>query len=130
VRQRLAAYRQAGLDWLAYGDMLRPPRVTMRDGSPLPHIAEQWIQHKQPIATDQPAVTSSAWRAVDGRVALFVINVSDEPLQIACQVPAEAQGKKLREWNPPGQENHGGELSGRQLRLDLAPRSVRMLVAQ
>jgi hypothetical protein len=127
---QLAAYRQAGLDWLAYGDMLHPPRVTMRDGSPLPHIAEQWIQSRQALATDQPAVTTSAWRAADGRVALFVINVSDEPLQLDCQVPAEAEGKKLREWNPPGQGNYGGDFTGRPLRLDLAPRSVRMLVAQ
>ena len=126
----LAAYRQLGLDWLAYGDLLHPPRVTLRDGSPLPRIAETWIQSKREVATAQPAVTTSAWRAADGRVAIFVINVSDGPLRVALQIPAEALGKKISEWYPPGQEKHDEDLSGRQLRLDLAPQSVRMVVAR
>ena len=125
---RLAAYRQAGLDWLAYGDMLRPPRVTMRDGSSLPQIAEQWIQHKQPIATDQPAITTSAWRAADGRVAIFAINVTDTPLQVDLPCPAECQGRKIVEWDPSGKKTLAGAFSGPELHLDLAPQSVRMLV--
>lgn len=125
---RLAAYRQAGLDWLAYGDMLRPPPVTLRDGSPLPQIAEQWIQHKQPIATDQPAVTSSAWRAADGRVAIFAINVADAPLEVDLQSPVECQGRKIVEWDPSGKKTPAGACSGPRLHLDLAPQSVRMLV--
>lgn len=126
---QLAAYRQIGLDWLAYGDMLHPPRVTRLDGSPLPLIAERWIYNKREIATDQPAVTASAWQAADGRVAIFVINVSDQPLSVAVLAPAESNGRKIRAMDVSGKPS--GEIagSGHRLHLILAPRSVQMLVA-
>ncbi|MCX7009744.1 MAG: DUF6259 domain-containing protein [Kiritimatiellaeota bacterium] len=126
---QLAAYRQLGLDWLAYGDMLQPPRVTLADGAPVPRLAETWIQHKRDVATEQPAITTSAWQAADGRVAIFVINVSDQPLQVDLELPATAKGKKISERQPTAKEGRGLESHGGQLRLDLAPQSVRMLVA-
>ena len=126
---QLAAYRQLGLDWLAYGDMLQPPRVTLADGAPIPLIAETWIQSKREIATEQAAVTASAWQAPDGRVALFVVNVSEQPQQVALAVPAPAVGKKISEWKPDGAQLEIAASQAGQLRLDLAPQSVRMLVA-
>lgn len=127
---KLAAFRQAALDWLGYGDMLRPPRVTMmKNGAPVPRIAQHWVVHKREVATEQPAVTTSAWQASDGRVAVFVINVSDKPLAVGVQLPAEAKGKKIKEMDATGQEIGGADIFNRQLRLDLAPMSVRMFVA-
>ena len=127
---KLAAFRQAALDWLGYGDMLRPPRVTMmRNGAPVPRIAERWTIHKREVATEQPAVTASAWQSSDGRVAVFVVNVSDKPLNVGVQLPAEAKGKKIKEMDSTGKECGGADIFNRQLRLDLAPMSVRMFVA-
>ncbi|MBI5820110.1 MAG: hypothetical protein HZA88_14085 [Verrucomicrobia bacterium] len=127
---KLAAFRQAGLDWLGYGDMLRPPRVTMtRNGAPVPRIAQLWTRYKSEVATEQPAVTASAWQASDGRVAIFVINVSDKPLNVSAQLPAEAKGKKMKELDSTGKECGGADIYNRQLRLELAPQSVRMFVA-
>jgi hypothetical protein len=127
---KLAAFRQAALDWLGYGDMLRPPRVTMtRNGAPVPRIAQHWVVHKREVATEQPAVTTSAWQASDGRVAVFVINVADKPLAVGVQLPAEAKGKKIKEMDSAGHEIGGADIFNRQLRLDLAPMSVRMFVA-
>jgi hypothetical protein len=127
---KLAAFRQAALDWLGYGDMLRPPRVTlMRNGAPVPRIAQRWVVHKREVATEQPAVTTSAWQASDGRVAVFIINVSDKPLTVGVQLPPEAKGKKLKEMDSAGQECGGADVFNRQFRLDLAPMSVRMFVA-
>ncbi|MCX6898783.1 MAG: DUF6259 domain-containing protein [Verrucomicrobia bacterium] len=127
---KLAAFRQAGLDWLGYGDMLRPPRVTMmRNGAPVPWIVERWTRCKSEIATEQPAVTASAWQASDGRVAVFVINVSDKPLNVGVQWPPEAKGRKIREMDSSGKETGNADIFNRHLRLDLAPQSVRMFVA-
>jgi hypothetical protein len=126
---QLAAYRQLGLDWLAYGDMLAPPRVTMRVGSLPPRIAETWIQFKREFATEQPAATASAWQAADGRIALFVINVSDQPLQVDLELPALAKGKKVSERQPMAKDLFSMDVRDNQLRLDLVPRSIRMFVA-
>ncbi len=127
---KLAAFRQAALDWLGYGDMLRPPRVTMmRNGAPVPRIGQRWIVHKREVATEQPAVTASAWQASDGRVAVFIINVSDKPLNVGVQLPPEAKGRKIKEMDSTGQEVGSADIFNRQLRLDLAPMSVRMFVA-
>ncbi|MCX7827215.1 MAG: DUF6259 domain-containing protein, partial [Verrucomicrobiae bacterium] len=90
---KLAAYRQLGLDWLAYGDMLRPPSVTMGDKKPVPRIPQRWTLHKTERETEQPAATTSAWQAGDGRIAVFVINVSDQPLKVRVRLPAEAKNK-------------------------------------
>ena len=127
---KLAAFRQAGLDWLAYGDMLRPPRVTMaRNGAPVPRIAERWTIYKREMDTEQPAVTASAWQASDGRVAVFVINVSDKPLSVGVPLPPEAKGRKIQEVDSSGKETGSPDMMNHQLRLDLAPMSVRMFVA-
>ena len=126
---RLAAFRQAGLDWLGYGDMLHPPRVAMRNGAPPPRIPENWTIYKKEMATEQPAVTTSAWQAGDGRVAVFVINVSDKPLSVGVQLPTEAKGRKITEMDSSGRESTGADIFNHQLRLDLAPMSVRKFVA-
>jgi len=126
---RLAAYRQLGLDWLAYGDLLRPPVVTMRDKKPVPRVAQRWTLHKREVETEQPAVTTSAWQASDGRIAVFVINVSDQPLKVRVRLPADAKNKKIREWEPPNKELGSPDIYNHELQLDLAPQSVRMFVA-
>ena len=127
---KLAAFRKAGLDWLGYGDMLRPPRVTMqRNGTPVPMIPEQWTIYKREMDTQQPSATASAWQASDGRIAVFVINVSDKPLTVGVQLPPETKGRKFHEWDSAGKELGGVDIFNHQLRLELAPMSVRMFVA-
>ena len=127
---QLAAYRQLGLAWLAYGEMLAPPRVTMPDGSPLPRITENWTYYKREMATEQPAVTTSAWQTDDGRIAIFVINVSDQSQSADLQLPVAARERMVSEWEPSGKKSPGTALRESQFHLDLAPQSIRMLVIQ
>lgn len=127
---QLAAYRQLGLDWLAYGDMLPPPRVTLRNGAPLPRIAETWIQSKREVPTEQPAVTASAWQAPDGRIAIFVLNVSDQTLSVELDAPAAAKEKRFSERQTANKAACVLEPRDSRLTFDLAPRSVRMFVAE
>ncbi|MBI5397032.1 MAG: ABC transporter substrate-binding protein, partial [Verrucomicrobia bacterium] len=94
----LASYRQLGLDWLAYGDMLRPPQVTLHNNKPVPLIAERWTRYKSEVETEQPAVTTSAWQSSDGRIAVFVLNVSDQKLNVRVRLPAAAKDKKLMKF--------------------------------
>lgn len=125
----LAAYRQLGLDWLAYGDMLRPPQVTLHNNKPVPLIAEKWTRYKSEIETEQPAVTASAWQSSDGRVAVFVVNVSDRTLNVRVRLPAEAKNKKLTEQAPGSDQGGKPKVSNNQLHLEMGPQTVRMFVA-
>lgn len=126
---KLAAVRSAGLDWLAYGEMLRPPAVTMRGGAEVPQIAQEWIVYRRAMSTVQPAATASAWRAPDGRIAVFVINVSDDPLPVSVVLPPECVARTVAETDlaaavaPPAPRVVGAALA-----LDLPPQSVRMFV--
>ena len=95
----------------------------------VPRIAERWTHYKREVDTEQPAITASAWQASDGRVAVFVINVSDKPLNVGVQLPPEAKGRKIQEVDSSGKETGGPDALNHQLRLDLAPLSVRMFVA-
>ncbi len=127
---KLAAFRRAGLAWLAYGEMLRPPAVTLRGGAEVPRIAQEWIVHRRPMPTSQPAVTASAWRAPDGRVAVFVVNVADDPLAVSVAVPAEAADRSVVEVyaaSPPVPPA-APRIAAAVLAVDLSPRSVRMFV--
>ncbi len=126
---KLAAFRQAGLDWLAYGEMLRPPAVTARDGAAVPGIAQEWIVQKRSLSTVQPAVTASAWRAPDGRVAVFVVNVTDGPIAVSVSVPSESAGRPMVEVDPSGGSVPAASAStDGAMFLDLPARGVRMLV--
>ncbi len=125
----LAAYRQLGLDWLAYGDMLRPPQVTLHNNKPVPLIPQRWTRYKSEVETEQPAVTASAWQASDGRVAVFVLNVSDKKLNVRVRLPAEAKNKKLAEQAPANAECEKPKVNDNQLCMEMGPQTARMFVA-
>ena len=62
-------------------------------------------------------------------MAVFVVNVSDQPQRVRVRLPAEAKGKKLTEMEPPNKERAAPSVSDQQLQLDLLPQSVRMFMA-
>jgi hypothetical protein len=69
----LAQIRYDYRDFMAFGEMLRPPVI----GGDIPTVTTQWLSKTTEFVT-MPAIQASAWRAQDGRVAFFYTNVSDE----------------------------------------------------
>jgi hypothetical protein len=128
---KLASYRQLGLDWLAYGEMLHPPAVQLQSGQPVPLIPERWMRFETvSVDTKQPAITTSAWRAPDGRVALFAINVSDESLAVRIVLPPKAQGPQWKELTPAGIESNPFLVAGSVLESEFQPQTVRMFCTE
>ncbi len=70
--RRMARMRYALRDYLARGEMARPP-VLKGD---IPTVTADWQWGGKRMVTT-PAVLPGAWRAEDGRVALIFVNVSD-----------------------------------------------------
>jgi len=70
--RRMARLRYALRDYLAKGEMARPP-VLKGD---IPSVTADWQWGGKRLVTT-PAILSGAWRATDGRVALIFVNVSD-----------------------------------------------------
>ncbi len=71
----LAEIRRDYRDFLAFGEMLRPPAV---EGE-VPDVTTQWLSKTEDIVT-MPAIQAGAWRAQDGRLGFFYTNVADEPV--------------------------------------------------
>ena len=86
--RRLAGYWQAdvGARYLAYGQLLRP--IAFATPAPMPTASYQTKdRYKWKIAV--PALMSAAFLAPDGRVGVFVVNVTDRPLESAFKLAAD-----------------------------------------
>jgi hypothetical protein len=70
--RRMARLRYALRDYLARGQMARPPAL---EGD-IPMVTADWQWSGKRIVTT-PAILSGAWEAEDGRLALIFVNVSD-----------------------------------------------------
>ncbi len=64
----LAKTRTAALEYLCYGEMLRPPQLEV------PILPVAWNDWSETRRGGLPAVLASAWRAADGRVAIALCN--------------------------------------------------------
>jgi len=69
--RRMARLRYALRDYLADGEMARPPRLA----GDIPDVTADWQWHGVWPVTDR-AVQAGAWRARDGRLALIFVNVT------------------------------------------------------
>ena len=71
----LAEIRHDCRDFLAFGEMLRPPAIA----GAVPSVTTQWLSKTDDIVT-MPAIQAGTWRAQDGRLAFFYTNVANEPV--------------------------------------------------
>jgi hypothetical protein len=73
--RRMTRLRYALRDYLARGEMARPP--TLRGN--IPEVTADWQWSGEWPVTDT-ALQRGAWRAADGRLVLLFVNVADEEL--------------------------------------------------
>ena len=85
--KRLAKMRYEFREFLALGEMLRAPDI----GDEIP-ILETQFSTKSRGTVRMAAVQSAAWRAPDGRLGLFFVNISSEVQSIALDLDAEQYG--------------------------------------
>ncbi|MEK7281175.1 MAG: DUF6259 domain-containing protein, partial [Chloroflexota bacterium] len=116
-RRLLRCHRGFGLPYLAYGRMLRMPRIT----SDLPIITCP-TQGGYPSYT-VPAVEGTAWQAPDKTIGIFFLNYSEEPQEFTwtfnmSEATGWGAGDRLRlsQWTEEGKlqivaETNGGNLT-------------------
>lgn len=85
--RRLAKLRYRCRDFLALGEMLRP--LALEGDVP---TLEAMYNSKHKGEVRMPAVLNSVWRAPDGRVGVFLVNISREPRTVAFELNAEECG--------------------------------------
>ncbi len=85
--RRMARLRYALRDYLAKGEMARPPLLKGN----IPTVTADWQWGGKRLVTT-PAILSGAWRAKDGRLALILVNVSDAGQSAELDFDARAYG--------------------------------------
>ncbi len=76
----LAEIRRDYRDYLAFGEMLRPPAL---EG--VPDVTAQWSSKTRDIVS-MCAIQASGWRAMDGSVGFFYTNVSDRDVPFTHEI--------------------------------------------
>ncbi len=85
--RRMARLRYALRDYLARGEMARPPALKGN----IPTVTADWQWWGKRLVTT-PAILSGAWRAKDRRLALIFVNVSDESQEAQLEFDAGEYG--------------------------------------
>lgn len=83
----LAEIRRDYREFMAFGEMLRPPRIEEE----IPDVTTQWLSKTSDFVT-LPAIQASAWRARDGRVGFFYTNISEEDVSFEHAIDLFAYG--------------------------------------
>jgi len=94
----LAALRREHADFMALGEMLRPPPLT----GEVPTLSTQWLSKTKDFV-EMDAIQRAAWRSPDGRFGLFFTNVSDEPVQVSTGFSLDELG-----WQPTRETHQVG----------------------
>ncbi|MBN1946507.1 MAG: hypothetical protein JW797_12610, partial [Bradymonadales bacterium] len=118
---RLGLAWRAGSEYLAYGEMQRPPRLS----GAYDLLEELWqltdSQYRQVLS---PSVRAAAYRADDGSIGLFVTNasLSEQPVTIEWEYGRRVIEERLLDGSTVA---HG---TGDSLDLVMEPIDVRMFV--
>lgn len=83
----LCAIRTHNMDYLAFGRMMRPPRIVSR----VPYGPRHTPGYPN---CSVPAIASSCWRSSNGSVALFVANHHNSSVSVALEIVVD------RHWGP------------------------------
>jgi hypothetical protein len=89
--RRMARLRYALRDYLARGEMARPPTLRGK----IPEVTADWQWSGEWNVTDT-ALQRGAWRARDGRLALLFVNVTDQPLSAELSFRGRTYGFPAR----------------------------------
>jgi hypothetical protein len=94
---RLARIRARALDYLLYGTWLRPPNLQVPlvdvDLSRVSIYAARRAGGGPTMSTTRfPAAIAGAWRAADGRVAVAIASIVDQPVAVSFDFDARGYG--------------------------------------
>ena len=109
--ESLARLRRDYRDFMAFGEMLRPPCL----GGGIPTVSAQW-KSKTRDHVRMPAIQCSAWRAPDGRIGLFFTNVADETVAFAHEFVPHAYDLPIDAAMSVATERSSGERNQAQTR--------------
>ena len=92
---RLARVRARALDYLLYGEFLRPPELSVPSVDvDLSRVSIYAARRGGPTVSmaRYPAAIAGAWRAADGSVAIAVASIVDEPTSVSFAFDPAAYG--------------------------------------
>jgi len=92
---RLARVRARALDYLLYGEFLRPPELSVTSVDvDLSRVSIYAARRGGPTvsAARYPAAIAGAWRAADGSVAIAVAGIVDQPTSVSFSFDPSAYG--------------------------------------
>lgn len=87
LRKLARHYRpEVGARYLAYGQLLRP--ITFADPNPLPTVSyeETWLRRYMDAVIAVPALQSVVFKAADGSLGVFIVNIGAEPIEFAFEM--------------------------------------------
>lgn len=87
----LAHLRHQFADLLAAGRMMRPPVLDV------PNMMIRWMKWDREVEVALPQVLASAWQAADGTRGVLLINIGDEPAEVAPAL-ASADGAQVHRF--------------------------------
>ena len=124
--RQLAQLRYKLLDFMAWGEMARPPKVSGN----IPQITSTWKDGKVTLS----ALQCSAWRSKNGDLALVFVNITKQPLTFKLDFTGASYGistktkfKQLIIGQPDIRKNRPVNFSER---ITLAPLQAMALVNQ
>jgi hypothetical protein len=123
-----ARYRIAGSKFLTYGDLLGP----IEPQKPVPTVEEDGFGWGVKRRAAIPAAEGRLWRSEDGRLGVFLVNYTGEPVPFHFRIDPAVHGVKgaryaLTEVSPDGAKPLG-KASGAVLRSELlAPAGIRLI---
>jgi len=90
--KKVVAIRRSLAPWFYAGRMVRPPSIEGK----LPDVTADWQWGGVDMVTT-PQVLTGAWKRLDGRcVAIILVNVGDQAIQVKCRLPITEYGLPLR----------------------------------
>ena len=117
-RRQLRCHREFALPYLAYGRMLRMPRIA----TDLPETGSSQEDKHFKVPYTVPVVEGTAWQAPDGTVGIFFLNYGEEPQEFTWTMDlAEAVGwgakdkLSLSQWMEDGSPQESEEINGGKL---------------
>ena len=87
LRKLTRYYRpNVGAKYLAYGQLLRPIEFAAPDPMPVSSYKETYVME---WTVSRPSLMSGTFRAPNGDIGVFLVNISDKPLRFGFGLPPE-----------------------------------------
>ena len=117
--RKLASYwkPEVGLRYLAYGQLLRPVNFKQPDPMPTVDYAQSWLNKGKPF--EVPVLHSGVFKATDGSLGMFIVNVTEKPIPIAFELTPDryptmkAKTYRVARVNASGKREKLGDQKGK-----------------